>query len=837
MKTGVFNSSFLGKSICILAAFFVGNPLAADQAQGNAQQDAIQNNTQQEKSWLTASNNLSSYAEEDEDSDSEAEEDERTTTILGKRVIRRDRTNSIEPTLSYDIDFFQRFEPNTLQDMLKRVPGVHFDRLVKTEVNSSIFEQRVKFRGIADRGGQILINGRRIPGITDGNNVDLATISADRVKEIQVIRSPTPDIDSQGTGLTINVILKDGSDIPVDSNVNWRVSGGSNDGKAGGTVAVDATGAISENVRYSAGVSHSDRPIKAKTTTVTFINGLFDPFDPNSYFEEVTSSIANVLVDEAITSFNGTLSIELDESSLEVSARYAFQEAESEGFESTESVTIFFDGIGGNPIGTQTSRDSFATSSGQSEIETVGIAANYQSFFGEDNSWKLDFSFDTSDYRGIQEGGSYRAKDREEIKLGGEIDFALTESQRFKIGIDLAKADDQDDTFNAADTSTFIPTPALFTFADIEEEALDLFFIYSVTLSESVDFFIGSRYESTDYDLTTRFDGSIERANLFAGIDILSSSLEGVKYENSANNPSTTLRWKITDNQQLRLSLARTVNLPSVNDVAPLFMFFENDGFTEPTLAGQYAAFVGSPFIEPEKSNGIDLSYDYDFDNGNGNGILGISLFYKETKDQLFDFRTRNRSAIEEILPIVADLEAVLGSTIYEVSINVNGDATLRSKGAEVDFSIPMDLMGIPNMNFLSNISYYEAEGISRADINQKQERTSANFTIDHSIISWGLTYGISYSIASDDEVRAIKDVNVDDAINDEIDDRDASVDIFIEKRFTDTLLVRFNVENVTDAKFREIRRGSNTVDDFFDTNTRTFESDPIYSLTVRGSF
>lgn len=38
----------------------------------------------------------------------------------------RNRTDDVVPTLSYDLDYFQRFEPLTAGDALKRVPSVTF---------------------------------------------------------------------------------------------------------------------------------------------------------------------------------------------------------------------------------------------------------------------------------------------------------------------------------------------------------------------------------------------------------------------------------------------------------------------------------------------------------------------------------------------------------------------------------------------------------------------------------------------------------------------------------------------------------------------------------------
>ena len=45
--------------------------------------------------------------------------------VTGQPALRN-RTDDVVPTLSYDLDYFQRFEPLTVGDALKRVPSVTF---------------------------------------------------------------------------------------------------------------------------------------------------------------------------------------------------------------------------------------------------------------------------------------------------------------------------------------------------------------------------------------------------------------------------------------------------------------------------------------------------------------------------------------------------------------------------------------------------------------------------------------------------------------------------------------------------------------------------------------
>lgn len=126
--------------------------------------------------------------------------------VLAKRVNARNRVDTPAPTLSYDEEFFQRFEPISVGDMMKRVPGVVFADDIGEYAAPSL-------RGIGTEYTQVLVNGRRITGGTNDNTVTVDRIPSELVERIEIIRSPSSDIDSQGIGGTLNVILKEGAEL------------------------------------------------------------------------------------------------------------------------------------------------------------------------------------------------------------------------------------------------------------------------------------------------------------------------------------------------------------------------------------------------------------------------------------------------------------------------------------------------------------------------------------------------------------------------------------------------------------------------------------------------
>jgi outer membrane receptor for ferrienterochelin and colicins len=46
--------------------------------------------------------------------------------VVTGQIAYRNRTETVAPELTYDLEFFQKFEPTSVGDSLKRVPGVAF---------------------------------------------------------------------------------------------------------------------------------------------------------------------------------------------------------------------------------------------------------------------------------------------------------------------------------------------------------------------------------------------------------------------------------------------------------------------------------------------------------------------------------------------------------------------------------------------------------------------------------------------------------------------------------------------------------------------------------------
>ncbi|HEX2083846.1 MAG TPA: TonB-dependent receptor, partial [Xanthomonadaceae bacterium] len=70
--------------------------------------------------------------------------------VVMPEIAYRNRTPDIAPVLSYDLEYFQRFEPSTVGDMLKRVPSAVF-------VSDVLEYDGVQLRGLDPGYTQVLI--------------------------------------------------------------------------------------------------------------------------------------------------------------------------------------------------------------------------------------------------------------------------------------------------------------------------------------------------------------------------------------------------------------------------------------------------------------------------------------------------------------------------------------------------------------------------------------------------------------------------------------------------------------------------------------------------------
>lgn len=110
-------------------------------------------------------------------------------------------SNRDNAVVTYEKDFFDKYSPVTLLDILERIPGIQGVIAPRNNQGSG------GGRGFGSSGDQILLNGKRITAKSNSIRDILARTTASSVERIELIRGAADGLDVQTEGLVINVIL------------------------------------------------------------------------------------------------------------------------------------------------------------------------------------------------------------------------------------------------------------------------------------------------------------------------------------------------------------------------------------------------------------------------------------------------------------------------------------------------------------------------------------------------------------------------------------------------------------------------------------------------------
>lgn len=128
--------------------------------------------------------------------------DAHTIVVLSSIGFRNRDDSGAEPVLVYDTDYFQRFEPLTAGDALKRVPSVTF-------LSDVIESDGARLRGLPPGYTQILINGEKVPGSNDDRSFFMDRIPAELIERVEIVRSSSARRTGDAVAGSINIELRD----------------------------------------------------------------------------------------------------------------------------------------------------------------------------------------------------------------------------------------------------------------------------------------------------------------------------------------------------------------------------------------------------------------------------------------------------------------------------------------------------------------------------------------------------------------------------------------------------------------------------------------------------
>ncbi len=730
------------------------------------------------------------------------------TIVVQGEIAYRNRTDDTAPVLSYDLEYFQRFEPSTVGDMLKRLPGVTF-------VGSDIMEfDGVMMRGMAAGYTQVLINGKKVPGAGDDRSFWVDRIPAEMVDHIEILRSTSANRSGDAIAGAINIVLRDayafdGSYLRIgltrwyDGEVNPTFGAVTSGDALGGRLLAG----INVQDRYRAKIKRSDRYSDPSMEELVSFEDQTEVKDGRDYSANL-SYTADV-GETGRFSIDGFY-VKTDRDVKEVSHEIEYDDED----------VIEANVPGFNPI----------------DQKNWGIGAEY----------KFDIAGGTTefdlDYAKFEDNSAEREESHEYVN--GEWDASEAEAS-------AVEADDTETSFKIAHKRPAGSAELEFG-VDYRRKKRDIVYTNYEWEGEEegdpvvyeLDGTIGSLIEETRVDPYLMLSGKGEVFSWEAGLryettksDIRYS--EDDEVEGAANKdynellPSLHLKWDLTDADRISLSLAKSVKRPNFNELIPAL------------LDGEYGDndYIGNPQLEQETANGIDLGFEHRLGK---HGVIGVNFFYRDVKnlielvntgewsedaqdtyeEDLEEFLEENPGSTED------DFEFEPESWLF-TSANV-GDGKVY--GVEFDLSTPLTALGLPNTGVFLNYSYLNSkvtDFIGERRFND-QARSVYNIGFIQDLPSWAASFGATYRKQGDAFSRVLAE-EVTVKYGDDLE-------VFVEKRFGKTLSVRLSAANLLDASKDEIfHKFDNEADqidrDYDEYELESEEAGPSYQLVLRWAF
>lgn len=711
--------------------------------------------------------------------------------VVSGTIQYRNRTESTAPSLVYDQQFFEEFEPVSVGDQLRRVPGVAFT----SDIGESDSPQ---LRGLGQGYTQVLVNGRPIPGAGNDRTVFVDRIPAEIVDHIEILRSPGADIDSQGVGGTINIVLKDGASLPPGVILRMGATHDLDQSKTRGNFAASTSGSNKdETVFYSLTVDAQERYNNKEVVEEVFEE------DSVGFAEEVarggmgrglqrwdnpSQSSAVERVEEMDSrdtrdlSFNGDVTWRLsDDSTLRVDGFLLTTKRDE------HQDTWIYEGDG-SVGGLDLANAELEFQDADFNQDSYGFSAVFDHILSDVSSFSLDLSYndftddstelsyeETNDNLVTREGID---ADDSEWLFGGSYTRSFAnwapQGAELKVGV-AAKWKERDyrllveDDLTESDYST---SDGRFSYS---EDRLDAYAKVKWGLSETVELETGLRAESTDTE--QRYVTDLSEGGVLDSTE--SGSADSSEFD---LNPSVHLLWKITESDQMRFSVARTVRRPGIDQLIPAYSL-ESPGDEDVT--------IGNPDVAFETSLGFDVGYERRFGR---QGVMGFNVFYRDISDLIALVNTGE--SVDTIGLDPGDFPGGLYS--YE---NI-GDA--KTHGIEFDLSTPLDMFGWEETGVFANYTRLwsdRADPATGRDISiDYQPEYIYNIGITQNIPSWETSFGFSYQ--KQGESRFVTYGEIESQLY------DGNLEFFLEKRLNENMVLRLTGNNLLDADSEQAEAG-----------------------------
>jgi len=719
--------------------------------------------------------------------------------IVTGRPVLRNRADDVVPTLSYDLEYFQRFEPLTAGDALKRVPSVAF-------LSDVLEYDGVRLRGLDSGYTQILINGDRVPGAGVDRSFFVDRIPAELIERVEVVRSSSANRSGDAVAGAINIVLRDA--LSLDGGyvrAGALMFDDSEYGQWGQTFGAVWGGQVGPG-RLLVGANMQDR----RNPKFKF-SERYD--EPNGELQNVEAQTD--VRDGTDYSFNAAYQVDVAGGELALSGLFVrtdrFQDEDSleyEGGVQTEAnlavvndndLDILTDNLS---LDARYSRDMFGGKTrfklGYAMIDDDQYEFENESEYLRDGTPYPDedrFTADATDTRIKDEEWSGALEHKRDLS-GATLEFGVQWAMKERDSLITEAPRIRFNVPNAPGVRPVVPPFGAFEAVPggdslIEENRIDPYVMLSGDRG-ALKWEAGLRYETTDITIT---DETAEAADRVTETDY------------GFLLPSASVRYRLNDTDRLTFSAARTVRRPSFDRLSPAALeeeFGDSD-------------FIGNPNLKPESAWGLDVGFERQLGR---RGVVGVNAFYRSISDLVEEVNTGDEGSAGE------------GTFIYTVD-NV-GDGQVW--GVEFDLSTPLDFIGMETTGVFLNYSWLDSEvedfmGTRRFN---SQSDYVLNFGFTHDIPTWGAAFGATYRKQGEAAARVLAE-EVRTSYG-------ADLEIFLEKRVASNIVVRLTGSNLLDASKDEVFDKFGNVEDQIDRKYDEYELEtekggPVYQLVARMAF
>lgn len=720
--------------------------------------------------------------------------------VVQAKIAYRNRTDSTAPVLDYGLDYFQRFEPLTVGDALKRVPSVSF-------LSDVLESDGVRLRGLDPAYTQILINGEKVPGAGSssgsfGNGADQAffvdRIPAELIDHIEIVRGASANRSGDAVAGALNIVLRDAMTLD------------------GGYVRVGALRFDDKRVREVFGAVWGGEVGPGRLLVGANLQGRRNPKQKFSErYDEPGGSLDNTELQSDVrngtdSSFNIAYDVPVGPGQLSLNGFYVHTERyqDEDSIEYNDGVETLAKLATVNDNNVDIQQDSYALN-GKYKFPMAGgetsIKLGYASFKNDEDEVEYEteylrdstpfpdgdrFTGDRAKTRITDDEVSAKLEHKRELAGGAKLEFGV-QYERKQRDARITEVPRNRYNLPAATPPAYKPF-AITSNASLEQTRLDPFAMLSGR-TNGLKWEAGLRYETTD----VKVQDFVINSNADKDYGVLL--------------PSVSLRYNITGADQVYASVARTVRRASFEYLSPVTLEEElgdND-------------FRGDPTLEPEKAWGIDVGYERRMGR---DGVFGVNVFYRDINDLIEIYNTGAPGSANDPPDDI--------TWLYSARNTGNG----KVYGIEFDLSTPLSFIGLDNTGVFLNYSYLDSEvndEFSKRRFNSQAESVF-NVGFIQDLPNFGAAFGMTYRKQGEAYSRVVGE-EVTTTYG-------ADLEAFIEKRIGKNTVVRLTGSNLLDADKKEVFNKFTTIADqrgrsFDEYELEREKAGPVFQLVARMAF